>query len=118
MDKKMIFEARSENIKRGLGINPIVLFGKEAIEKTKKYGDLFNGASVWENNENLVAVADLEKIGTLVHEIRHNWQYQNKDMKGFTKTNLEAEAARIKRQLVQIKFSCVLMIAGVKEVSF
>lgn len=39
-------------------------------------------------------------------------------MKGFTKTNLEAEAARIKRQLIQNKFSCVLMIAGVKEVSF
>ncbi|GLI05415.1 hypothetical protein YDYSG_14450 [Paenibacillus tyrfis] len=42
MDKKMIFEARSENIKRDLGVNPIVVFGEEAREKTKKYGALFN----------------------------------------------------------------------------
>ncbi|MCY9593987.1 hypothetical protein PC41400_14660 [Paenibacillus chitinolyticus] len=84
VDEKTLFYAHTENLKRELNVDPLVFFGEEAKEKTKKYGSLFLGAHVWEENPEFVAVADTNNIGILAHEMRHSWQYKNRNKENYT----------------------------------
>ncbi|GAV11347.1 hypothetical protein [Paenibacillus sp. NAIST15-1] len=83
MDERIIFDTHTENLKRELNVDPLVFFGDEAKEKTKKYGSIFHGAHVWEEESEFVAVKDINQIGTLAHEMRHSWQYKNKDKENY-----------------------------------
>ncbi|MDF2606225.1 MAG: hypothetical protein K0S34_415 [Bacillales bacterium] len=80
MDRNVIdFEAHVENLKLDLDVNPTVLEGIEAeiFIKSFKYKMADNGG--YDPKTNTVAVKDPENIGTLAHEMRHAWQFKNKD---------------------------------------
>lgn len=66
-------------MKKKLDINPEVVWGKEAVVRVKNYIRLTRGLYVWENDKDLVAVRDNKRIGILAHEMRHAWQYKNRE---------------------------------------
>jgi hypothetical protein len=78
-----VFNAHIENLKRELKVDPLVVFGNEAINASKRYGRLAQGAYLWENGENIIAMPNKDMIGTLAHEMRHAWQMKHKDYRRY-----------------------------------
>lgn len=63
-----------------------VIIGEEARNIIVKYGGSpnQNGAFIHKNiNQKIVTVINTKRIGTLAHEMRHAWQYENKEKYGF-----------------------------------
>ena len=78
----LTFESHVKNIKKELDINPEVLKGTDAKKLIKQFNRIpGNGGFVW--IENTVAVINPNRIGTLAHEMRHAWQFKNKDKLNF-----------------------------------
>lgn len=75
---KISFDKCFEDLKNTLMIEPILKTGNEAEEIMRKYGsDKFtNGAYIYYDNLNIVAVRDTSKLGILAHEMRHAYQYK------------------------------------------
>ena len=90
----LTFEEHVEILKQELDIDPAVLKSTEAKLFISKFGNpkTYNGG--FDPETNTVAVKDPNRIGTLAHEMRHAWQYKNKDKNIFnflnSKTNLIA----------------------------
>lgn len=79
----MTFEEHVENLKRELEVNPIVYIGDEAIKylRDNGYTALNNGG--YDHKTNTVVVIDRKRILTLAHEMRHAWQYKNREKYGY-----------------------------------
>lgn len=62
------------------------LYLKELGVSLKEYlfdSDKTNGIFLWQNKKPVVLVKNKQLIGTLAHEMRHAWQYKNKEKKKF-----------------------------------
>lgn len=109
-----------EILKVILKVDPELKLGHEAEEYIRKNSEsscldkITQGAFI--HKDNIVAVVNPKNIKTLAHEMRHAWQYKNKETKGFNfdgseKTNIfnyffskkEADARKF------AKYYCKLM---------
>lgn len=72
---EIFFDAHLENMMHDLRVYPKVVYGEAAIKAASKYGNLSNGAFLWEGGENTVALRNKNSIATAAHEMQHCWQY-------------------------------------------
>lgn len=59
-----------------------------------------NGLYLWWENENTVLLTE-KNIGTLAHELRHAWQYKNREQEGF---NFKKPSGKIGRIIEKINY--------------
>ena len=86
--KEMNFIAHFELLKQLLDIDPSLVQGDEAKELIANCGgcSFVVGGYIHMDNLNTVAVTNSRRIEILAHEMRHAWQYKNKDTEGFSFT--------------------------------
>ena len=82
-----ILNMHFEILKTVLKVEPELKLGDEAKEYIRKNSNeqcldkITKGAFIYEHN--IVAVVDPKNIKTLAHEMRHAWQYKNRETIGF-----------------------------------
>lgn len=101
--EELIFKQEFERLKQELNVEPRLVLGEEAKKLISKYGKglPFNGGYIHADGLNVVAVIEPVRLGTLAHEMRHAWQYKNKEIEGFNFTASPVGVVeKIKHQIV------------------
>lgn len=78
-----MIEEHIKKLKNKLNINPIVLLGSDAEEFIRANGSWLTQHGGFDSLTNTVAIIDRNRVGTLAHEMRHAWQFKNKDIYKF-----------------------------------